>query len=183
MEYIDSEAFFNHDQTHRYFLGRVWRKGPQLLFIMLNPSKAGKHNDDQTIKSCVRIANHNGFGGIGVVNLFSMISTVADVIEAKIGIASNDLEKMNQGKANNEFNDQLIRNMINNFDQVVCAWGNWPFAETRVVEIKKILFDSKHKEFFALRITKSGRPYHPLYLPEATKPIQYFLNRKIELQS
>jgi hypothetical protein len=71
-----SKAVFSDDHRHRYELERVWdRRKDKVLFVMLNPSVADADTDDQTIKQCCAFARLWGYGGIVVVNLYTLIST------------------------------------------------------------------------------------------------------------
>lgn len=42
---------------------------------MLNPSVGGETGNDQTIKRCINKANHNKFGSLEIVNLYSWITS------------------------------------------------------------------------------------------------------------
>ena len=69
-------AVLSADQTRRYLLTRQWDDGPLLAWVMLNPSTADARTDDAAITRCVRRARDLGaFGGIAVVNLFSLRAT------------------------------------------------------------------------------------------------------------
>ena len=69
-------AVLSADQTRRYLLTRRWDDGPLMAWVMLNPSTADARTDDATITRCVRRARDLGaFGGIAVVNLFSLRAT------------------------------------------------------------------------------------------------------------
>lgn len=70
-----SGACLSDDGAFRF---RLWRKcgtGKMLGFVMLNPSIANAHMDDQTIRKCKGFARQNGYAGIEVVNLFPLVST------------------------------------------------------------------------------------------------------------
>jgi len=68
-------AVFSADRRYRYRLWRTWGTGRRVLWILLNPSKAGAFDDDATIRKCRGFAKRWGFDGIEVVNLFALIST------------------------------------------------------------------------------------------------------------
>ena len=69
-------AVLSTDQARRYLLTRRWDDGPLMAWVMLNPSTADARTDDATITRCVRRARSMGtFGGIAVVNLFSLRAT------------------------------------------------------------------------------------------------------------
>lgn len=68
-------ADISSDGTIRWTLTRTWDARPVLLVVMFNPSTAGADVDDNTIKLVCRIASHNGYGGIVVVNGIPLISS------------------------------------------------------------------------------------------------------------
>lgn len=68
-------AIFSEDRVYRYALERRWGSGPFVLFVMLNPSTADEHVDDQTIRRCVGFARDWGYGGLIVANLFAFRAT------------------------------------------------------------------------------------------------------------
>ena len=73
---VRGTAVLSTDQTRRYLLTRRWDDGPLMAWVMLNPSTADARTDDATITRCTRRARDFGaFGGIAVVNLFSLRAT------------------------------------------------------------------------------------------------------------
>src|SRR5262245_27156753 len=69
-------AVFSNDGMRRTVLSRLWNGAlPILLVVMLNPSVAGDERDDTTITRLCNLAAAWGFGGIIVVNLYSLICT------------------------------------------------------------------------------------------------------------
>src|SRR3954467_11280363 len=76
-----NDAGFSQRGDHRFFLSRhvpdliLDRVYGRLLYVMLNPSKADAETNDMTISKCIGFAKGYGATRIGVVNLFSRIST------------------------------------------------------------------------------------------------------------
>ena len=66
-----TKAEFSGCRQYRYAFWRKWAEGPQVLFIMLNPSTADECVDDPTIRRCIRLAKGWGFGSLAVGNLFA----------------------------------------------------------------------------------------------------------------
>ena len=52
-------ALFSPCGTFRYRLGRRWSEGRTVAFVLLNPSGANEHVDDQTVRRCVRFAQRD----------------------------------------------------------------------------------------------------------------------------
>ena len=61
-----SDALLSPCGCYRYALWRRWEPGPQVLFIMLNPSTADELTDDPTIRRCIGFARSWGFGSLAV---------------------------------------------------------------------------------------------------------------------
>lgn len=68
-------AEFAYGQQHRYELGRRWAPGPLMLFVMLNPSTADHLRLDPTCTRCAGFARREGFVGLTVANLYSLVAT------------------------------------------------------------------------------------------------------------
>src|SRR4051812_28327830 len=66
---MERSATFSEDRSRRFELVRDWRDeigAPQttVLFGMLNPSKAGEHDDDPTVRKTIGFARRWGFGRV-----------------------------------------------------------------------------------------------------------------------
>lgn len=148
----------------RYRLSRRWADGPELLFVMLNPSTADAEVDDATIRRCAGFAHAAGFGGLQVVNLFAYRATKpADL--ARVGWPVGD------------DNDSHIAAAACAAGAVCVAWGAIQprsRAEHRVQEVMPRILRAGHQPQ-CLRITRSGHPQHPLYLPSACTLTPYIL--------
>lgn len=71
---VERCARLSEDRVHRYWLSRTWEPGEQLLWIMLNPSRADDERDDPTVRAVMRYSRAWGYGGCVIVNLFTMIT-------------------------------------------------------------------------------------------------------------
>lgn len=147
-------------ERYRYALWRDWSDlfgGGRVCWIMLNPSTADGEVDDPTIRRCMGFSKAWGYGGIIVLNLFAFRST------DPAGLIYTD-DPIGPG------NDAAIREALDSTltDIVVCAWGaNAPRERAdAVLEIVREMDMEPH----ALRLTKSGEPAHPLYLPGSLLP-------------
>lgn len=167
-EYFITGADFSEDQTHRYSLWRIWDASlPQVAFIGLNPSKAGDVKNDNTITKVMKIAKHNGFGGLYMLNLFSYISTNPKALQW-IGLEN----------AVGERNNDAICHNIKHCEQVVAAWGNFkePYikinGQSRADEVLEML-TFIHGSVMCLHKNQNGSPKHPLYCKDDSKLILY----------
>ena len=142
-------ADFSQDGKHRYRLWRIWDANkPLVMFIGLNPSTANESDNDPTIKSVIRIAKHNGYGGVYMMNCWTYIST--------------DPDKLKASKANLEWNDNLITVTASLCKDVVFAWGNFQIVKVlgRDKELTKMF-----RNALCIKQNKNGSPVHPLYQP------------------
>ena len=141
----DSDALFSEGGKRRLVLWRIWdRSLPLVAFIGLNPSKADGENDDPTIRRVKRFAKDWGYGGVVMLNLFTMITPFPYNL-----ILDQD----------NKLNNQYLKSYGSLCQEVVFAWGNFKEARNRSREVIKMFPDAT-----ALHINKNGSPKHPLYV-------------------
>ncbi len=139
---------------YRYTLLRCWDADkPTLMFIMLNPSTADASHDDPTITRCIEFAKIWGYGELLVGNLFAWRTP-----------NRHELRSVNDpiGKDN----DHHLLRMARKAELIIAAWGNDGSLHNRAHAMRRLFPGRLH----ALRITGSGQPGHPLYLPETSKP-------------
>lgn len=159
MEHISTkDAIISSCGKYRYFLSRVVGNSEKILtFIMLNPSTANAIDDDPTIRRCLSFCTSLGYGILHVVNLFAYRSTNP----SELLIVENPV-----GKENLDF----IKNVVQNSDMTICAWGTKGSIKN---QDKFIINFLKNFDLYALKITKNGHPSHPLYLKSDLKPILF----------
>lgn len=137
-------AKFSDDGNHRLLLWRIWNdKKPMIMFIGLNPSTADAQYDDPTIRRVKSIANHNGYGGVYMTNLFTFIST--------------DPKQLFIQEGNHADADFYLETTAKASSLIIAAWGNFSVSG-RDTEIMKMF-----RQMQALKINKNGSPKHPLY--------------------
>jgi hypothetical protein len=147
-------AVFDATRTYRYLLTRWWADGPQVGFVMLNPSTADAMEDDPTIRRCIGFAQAWGYGSLAVANVFAYRSTHPDDL-----LATNDPVGPD--------NDAWIARVASACPLVVCAWGSHRTTlKGRGAAVRAALGDRAHY----LRLTKDGSPGHPLYLKGSLRP-------------
>ena len=137
--------------SFRYRLGRRWADGKALLFVMLNPSTADDQVDDRTIKRCIHFATEHEFGALEVVNLFAFRTVNPKVLKGAGYLVGPE-------------NDQHIADAVRDTSAVCVAWGTAGAETRRPAHVLNLLRDLGADPQY-LRLTTTGHPEHPLYLP------------------
>ena len=146
-------ASFDRARVFRYSLHRVWdTRLPLVTFVGLNPSTADENEDDPTIRRCMKFAQSWACGGLVMTNLFAFRSTCPDFLFAAKDPIGRD-------------NDEFLRRAARESSLVIAAWGNHGKHLSRDVQVQSF-FPKLHY----LRLTRSGQPGHPLYLPGGLRP-------------
>jgi len=102
------------DPTLFPHLSRFWRRwkfGPQVLFIMLNPSTADELRDDPTIGRCIGFARSWGFGSLAVGNLLAYRTTSPGELCASRDPVGSE-------------NDRWLTRLHEESTLTIAAWGN-----------------------------------------------------------
>jgi hypothetical protein len=150
-----TDACFSRCGTYRYALWRRWAAGPQVLFVMLNPSTADKQRDDPTIRRCIGFAARWGYGAVAVGNLFAFRTPSPDVLRQ----AAHPV-----GRAN----DRWLERLAAESSRLIAAWGNEGALLGRDAQVRELL-----GPLYALALTRRGQPRHPLYLPGRAEPVPW----------
>lgn len=159
---IMSGASFSNDKQHRLCLWRIWNTSlPFVMFIGLNPSKANENTNDNTMRKVVKIAQHNGYGGVYMVNLFTYTST--------------DPKKLPQPQSQQfaEMDKDLLISTAGRCKDVVFCWGNFKIATYRATWAIQ-----QFPNALCLAKNKNGSPKHPLYCLDKTKFIPFVNHSK-----
>lgn len=157
---ILSSAEISSCGLYRYSLTRVWDSSRGIVaFIMLNPSTADASLDDPTIRRCMAFSKAWGFGAIYVGNLFAFRAT-----EPKAMLAAPD--------PIGPENDAWLLKIAKESDRVICAWGAHGKHRGRSIGVRAMMANA-HIQPFALRLTNTGEPGHPLYIPGDTEPVAF----------
>ncbi len=150
---------------YRYSLWRRWDfDRPAVLWVMLNPSTADGDVDDNTIRKCIGFAQRWDMGGIRVVNLYPWRATYPKDLPSghEVGGAHSGILSTN---------DHAIISAASDAGRIIAAWGAntgpWPMQPAHVMGLLR------HRDVEALRLTKRGRPWHPLYVPYHAEPVPY----------
>lgn len=151
---------------YRYMLERsTGVSGPNLAWLMLNPSTADAQLDDPTIRKVIGFSARAGYGIARVVNLFAWRATdprdVARMLRVTPSRSPDRLVRLRAQRALAEGteNRAAIKTVASMSDAVVCAWGAHPWAREQAVRVVRWLEDQK---LLCLGLSKAGDPLHPL---------------------
>jgi hypothetical protein len=162
-ENTEAGACFNAHRTHRYVLWRNWEHGkPIMAVVMLNPSVANEFELDPTLRRVFRYAKAWGFGGMRILNAFSLVSTFP--------------ERLLHAELVSETNDDHIIDVVTSAHRTMVGWGTYLDKAKlvwRVPELRYMLARHAIGPVMAWRITATGQPSHPLYLPGEIEPVAY----------
>lgn len=154
----------------RYSLFRWWTyAGPlgwahlkpkdKVLFICHNPSDAGAHFNDPTLRKVCKFANEWGYHGLIMHNLMDRIGDDPDDMR-RFFIAGETIRS-----------PRNLRNVLEaaeGCDKIICGWGKvHPTLLEFEREMLEALIDSK---LYRLELNIDGSPKHPLYTLDDAKP-------------
>ncbi len=162
---MDRQADISACGRYRYWLTRRWDFDlPTVLFVMLNPSRADARDDDPTIRKCMGFARRWGMGGIEVVNLYPWRATNPADLPAGPEVFGD------ARFGGHERNAVAIRQAASAADRIVAAWGAKAGPWQSQPDVVLGLLSG---EVEALRLTKHGHPWHPLYVPYDVEPVHF----------
>lgn len=148
---------------YRYRLDRLFGEGGRVCWVMLNPSTADATETDPTLTKCIGFSQRWGFGSLVVVNLYAWRSTDPKLLPREPDIAVGP-------KADKHIDAALRESAL-----VVCGWGNSVPTKRRAPRERHVmgLIRAAGHTPRALRFTNDGAPWHPLYLPGDSVPVDF----------
>lgn len=153
-ETIKCEAVFSDNKSHRLLWRRVWQKDkPIACVIMLNPCHADTIVTDTTTALVVNnIAALGEYGGVSIVNLFSLLTTKLDFRHA------------GETDFNDDQNDKYIKSAAEEASTVILAWGKSADTNAKIYHRAEQVMDLLCKEKDKLRVISDGERHgiHPL---------------------
>lgn len=156
-------TLFSDDRVYRYTL---WREWADLFtttlrvvnFICLNPSTATETLDDPTMRKCIKFSKAWGYDAMCVTNIFAYRATNPEEMKAAADPVGPD-------------NDNWIRHVALQSDLVVAAWSQHAGHRGRSKEVRDLLVRmGKPVHYLRMGTGQAPEPWHPLYLPDSTKP-------------
>lgn len=153
-------ATFSPCGRYRYTLTRGCGHGTDSVnWIMLNPSTADAEKDDPTIRRVMGFTKNWGYADCVVTNLFAWRATDPKELRRTPDPIGPDNNRV--------ILETAVRSTI-----VVCAWGSHGIYRNRAAAVLALLSGAGLRPFY-LRITATGQPAHPLYLPADLAPRQF----------
>lgn len=155
--------------VYRYALGRTWDWSlPRLHVVMVNPSVADAENDDPTIQRLTGFARRWGYGGLGVINLFALISPDPKAL---------DTHEDPVGSGNRAMVEHVLHVAAKERRPVLAAWGN-NGARQRADQHFIAKARAAGVEMICLGLTQHGHPKHPLArgehrVPDDAEPVPF----------
>ena len=150
-------ADFSEDRKYRNALWRIWdSKKSLVMFVGLNPSTANENTDDPTIRRVISFAKAWGYGGVYMMNLFTVVSS-----DPKVLRDNNNLGDFVHDK-------NILREYAKKCERIVFAWGNFKEAKSRGYEIA-----SEFPNAYCLTKNKNGSPKHPIYVSASVLPVKF----------
>ncbi len=160
---------------YRYALERATGiNGPNLCWLMLNPSVADADKDDPTIRKVIGFTRRAGYGVALVVNLFAWRETDPANLRRVIG---SGMPNLLEGPDN----CAAIMQAAAISAAVVCAWGATPWAREQAAKVMAWLDEHPREEpirRLCLGTNKDGSPLHPLMPSYDGHPLRYFTFRR-----
>ena len=144
---------------YRYSLARDWDGAlPAVMFVMMNPSTADAFADDATIAKVTKFARRWGFGRLLIGNVHAYRCTDQARLAETLDPVGPD-------------NDGHLLAMAAEASLIVMAYGTPKIVALRArgPKVAWMLMAAGHK-LYALRVSAAGVPWHPLYLPDDTRP-------------
>lgn len=159
MEMETRKAEFSDCGKYRYTLWRDWSGlfgGDRVVnFICLNPSTATDTRDDNTIRKCIKLAKSWGFDALCVTNLFAYRATDPNEMKA-------------YAEPVGPLNDEYLTDIAAGADLVIAAWGRHGQHLGRSARVLELL-----PERPKILLMGELEPWHPLYLPDTSVPLEW----------
>ena len=168
IKFTNSSAKISECGKYRYELTREWSssgraphtaKEGQVIFCLLNPSKADAKEDDPTIRRCIGFAQEWSYSRLVVVNLYAYRAT-------------NPKKLLKCSDPVGESNDKYILKNAKEADLFIAGWGRKRKGLVRDQFVLDIL-RSSGIFIHALGVNDDGTPKHPSRLNKNAVPRPY----------
>ncbi|MCO5385231.1 MAG: DUF1643 domain-containing protein [Desulfitobacterium hafniense] len=152
----NDEIVFNGDTKNRHLLRiPLKNEGNKVLVIMKNPSKANEEISDLTIDRVLTFCYGEDYSEVNIMNLYSYYSTDAGKIADLIKNGQEDI-------AIGSENDNIMKSMVQEVDDVIVAWGSNTFGLTKQYKnrIKQVINIIKGKTLYYVQ-ENNGQGWYP----------------------
>ncbi len=170
------EAAFSDDRQYRWWLKRVWRAGPFVCWVMLNPSTADERADDPTMRRVMHFSRAWGYGGCVVVNLYPFVTPNPATCRRWADWLNNGPDYYARDRLHD--NLDVVARHAKAADAAVAAWGAgaWDDFWTEHVAVEIITGEEPWPDLLCLGKTAGGAPIHPMArgahrVPDNQQPI------------
>jgi hypothetical protein len=161
--WTEENAHFSSPQHRVWLRRRLSIFGAPIGFILHNPSIAAHEFDDPTARRGIAFANALGGSDLIFVNAATGVATDADALAEMDDPIGPLADEALQAAA--EF-------CLSQDGMLIAAWGapKGKAVTRRLMEVRFCVIRALHLPLHVLRLTASGYPEHPLYLPGNLKP-------------
>ena len=135
---------YSKDKKHRYSLKKIWdSEKPIATVIMLNPrEKTDALYQDKSIILFMNYCIDNNFGGMYVINLFSIRC------DSEI-----ELKKISYDMRFDELTDKYLKKALEESAKVYIGWGTNNNRLRRINQVKKVI--EKYKNIQIVRLVNT----------------------------
>jgi len=151
-----NDIVFKGDKDNRHLLRIPLRnEGNKVLVIMKNPSKANEQISDLTFDRVLTFCNGEGYSEVNIMNLYSYYST-------KAGKISDLIKSGQEDTAIGSENDNIMKSLIQEVDDIIVAWGSNMFGLTKQYKsrIKQVVNVIKSKNLYYIQ-ENNGQGWYP----------------------
>lgn len=141
---------FSKDGKYRYLVRKIWNKDlPKAAIVLLYPGYANELICDTTTMLCVNQAVALGFGGLDILNIFSLVGVMS---------VSGDTAGLTD-----KTNDNCILESAKTADKIIVATGrgNNKAVIARTGEVIKLL-EAHTEKLFCIADKNGNAGFHPL---------------------
>lgn len=172
---IGRDARLSACGQYRFTLTRVWRGGPHVCWIGLNPSTADHRGDDPTVRRWIAFARAWGFGGFVAVNLYPFRTPNPEACRRWANWPNNGPDWHARDVIMH--NVDVVAAEAKRAALVVACWGADPWDETFVEHVIEEITsgEAPYPTIHCLGRTLGGDPIHPMArgrhrVPDDAKP-------------
>lgn len=166
--WTDLPAYFPDPQHRIWLRRRLSGSGPPVAFILHNPSTASAETEDPTSRRGISFANTMNASDMIFVNAATGIATDAD----NLATLADPI-----GSMADEALQVATQFVTERAGVIIAAWGapKGKAATRRLMATRFAAIERLGLTLHALRVTATGHPEHPLYLPGSLRPVLWRL--------